>query len=282
MTRTKVSAALLIAIGLFGQSGTAPLTFEVATIKPSGPDDRRVMMQIQPGGNYRSFGTTLKMLITQAYDVREFQVTGGPGWVNTDRWDVMAKSERTASSDNTPEDPRKMTDEQRKTVGDQMRERLRSLLAERFQLTLRRETKEEPVYALVVAKGGPKLKESEAKETRGPGGMMRMGRGQLSGQGVPLDMLARTLSNQLGRPVVDKTGLKGNFDFSLQWTPDPGQSGTPFGGPPPAGADAPPPPDPNGPSVFTALQEQLGLRLESQRGPLEILVIDRVEKPSEN
>ena len=108
-----------------------------------------------------------------------------------------------------------------------------------------------------------------------------MGRGQLSGEGVQLQMLTQVLSNQLGRPVIDRTGLKGNFDFKLEWTPDPGQSAGPFGGGPP-GADAPPPPDPNGPSIFTALQEQLGLRLESQKGPVEILVIDRVEKPSEN
>jgi uncharacterized protein (TIGR03435 family) len=81
--------------------------------------------------------------------------------------------------------------------------------------------------------------------------------------------------------VIDRTGLKGNFDFKLEWTPDPGQSGGPFGGGPP-GADAPPPPDPNGPSIFTAVQEQLGLRLESQKGPVEMLVIDKVEKPSEN
>jgi len=105
-----------------------------------------------------------------------------------------------------------------------------------------------------------------------------MGRAQLSGQGVQLDMLTRTLSSQLGRPVIDRTGLKGNYDFKLQWTPDPGQTGAL----PATGPDAPPPPDPNGPSIFTAVQEQLGLRLESQKGPVEMLVIDKVEKPSEN
>jgi uncharacterized protein (TIGR03435 family) len=225
----------------------------------------------------------LKTLLTFAYDVREFQITGGPGWINMDRFDIVAKAERSAGAENPPDDPRKMTEEQRKTVGDQMRERLRALLAERFQLTLHRETKEQSVYALVVAKGGPKLQQAQAMEGTGPRGpMMRMGRGELSGQGVELEMLTRTLSSQLGRTVIDRTGLKGNFDFKLTWTPDPGQSATPLGGGPPPGADAPPPPDPNGPSVFTALQEQLGLRLESQKGPVEMLVIDRVEKPSEN
>jgi bla regulator protein BlaR1 len=285
MTRTAPGACfvLLLALGLFGQSSTPPLTFEVASVKPSATDDRRTMIQIQPGGGLRTSGTSLKMLLTFAYDVREFQVSGGPGWINTDRYDIVAKAERSAGAENPSDDPRQMTEEQRKTVGDQMRERLRALLAERFQLTLRREAKEQSVYALVVAKNGPKLQESQVKEGTGPRGpMMRMGRGELSGQGVKLDMLASTLSSQLGRTVIDRTGLKGNFDFKLTWTPDPGQSATPLGGGPPPGADAPPPPDPNGPSVFTALQEQLGLRLESQKGPVEMLVIDRVEKPSEN
>jgi len=282
MTRTTVGAclALLTAVGLCGQPGTQPLTFEVASIKPSGTDDHRFMIQIQPGGGLRASGTTVKMLLTQAYDVRDFQISGGPGWISTERYDIMAKAGDAAISSN-PDDPRKMTDEQRRTVGEQMRERLRALLAERFQLTLHRETKEQSVYALVVAKGGPKLQQSEAKEGTGSKGMMRMGRGEFSGQGVALQMLTQSLSSQLGRPVIDQTGLKGNFDFKLEWTPDPGQSGGPFGGGPP-GADTPPPPDPNGPSIFTAVQEQLGLRLESQKGPVEMLIIDKVEKPSEN
>ena len=283
MGRTFVGAclALLSAIGLFGQSSTSSLTFEVASIKPSGTDDRRTMMQIQPGGALRMTGTTLKMLLAFAYDVREFQIFGGPGWISTDRYDIMAKTGDAPVSD-TPDDLRKMTDEQRRTVGEQMRERLRALLAERFRLTIHRENKEQSVYALVVAKNGSKLQVSQMKVGDEGRGRMRMGRGQLSGQGVPLDMLTGTLSNQLGRPVIDRTGLKGNFDFKLEWTPDPGQSAGPPGDGPRPGADAPPPPDPNGPSVFTALQEQLGLRLESQKGPVEMLVIDRVEKPSEN
>jgi len=105
-----------------------------------------------------------------------------------------------------------------------------------------------------------------------------MGRGQLTGGGATLAMLANVLSNQLGRSVVDKTELKGEYDFTLEWTPEPGQ-GPPFGTPPP---DAAPPPDVSGPSIFTALQEQLGLRLESAKGPVEILVVDHAEKPDEN
>ncbi len=174
-----------------------------------------------------------------------------------------------------------MTDTQMKTVREQMQQRLQALLAERCQLAIHRETKEQPVYALLVGKNGPKIQPVETKDG-GAQPRMMMGRGMVNGQGVELQMLATVLSNQLGRPVLDRTGLKGHFDIRLEWTPDPGQSITPLGGAPPPGVQAPPPPDPNGPSIFTAVQEQLGLRLESQKGPVEMIVIDRVEKPSEN
>jgi uncharacterized protein (TIGR03435 family) len=271
---------VLAAVLAFGQSAPAPLTFEVASIKPGGGDEHRVGIQFMPGGGLRTTGTTLKFLITFAYDVRDFQVSGGPGWINSDRFDVMAKSDRSTSDNATPDEMRNMTDAQMKTTAEQMRVKLQALLADRFQLTLHHETKEQPVYALVISKNGSKLQESQMKagERRR---MMRMGRSELNGEGVAIDMLTHTLSNVLGRPVIDRTGLKGNYDFKLQWTPDPGQSGG-FGGPPPPGIEAPPPPDPNGPSIFTAVQEQLGLRLESQKGPVDLIVIDRVEKLSDN
>jgi bla regulator protein blaR1 len=273
---------VVLAAGLaFGQSAPAPLTFEVASIKPSSGDDHRIGIQFMPGGGLRTTGTTLKFLITFAYDVRDFQVSGGPGWLNSDRFDILAKS--TGSENATQNDMRNMTDAQLKTTSEQMRLKLQALLVDRFQLTIHRETKEGPVYALVIGKNGSKLQESKVQQQ--PAGrrrMMRMGRGELNAEGVGLDMLTDNLSNQLGRPVIDRTGLKGNFDFKLTWTPDPGQSMGGFGGPPPPGVDAPPPPDPNGPSIFTAVQEQLGLRLESQKGPVDLIVIDRVEKLSEN
>jgi bla regulator protein BlaR1 len=271
-----------IAIGILNappvraQSATHPLTFEVASVKPSSGDDRRVGIQLQPGGGVRTTGTTLKFLLTFAYDVRDFQISGGPGWINSDRFDIVAKSER-GSSESTPDDMRKMTDAQMKTSVELVRQKLQALLADRFQLTLNHETKEQPVYMLVIGKNGPKLQESQVKE--GEGRHMRVERGELDGDGVQLEFLASTLSSQLGRPVLDRTGLTGHYTFKLQWTPDPGQS---MGGPLPPGVEAPPAPDPNGPSIFTAVQEQLGLRLESQKGPVDILVIDRVEKPSEN
>ena len=276
--RTAVAAVLLLSPWcLRAQPAAAPLTFEVASIKPSAPGARGTMLQMQPGGGLRVSGATLRMLITFAYDVRDFQVSGGPGWINSDRFDINARAERSSGADETPADPRQMTDQQRKTSMQQARERLRALLAERFQLAVHRDSREQSVYALVVGKNGPKLQEAKG----GPGPMMRMGMGQFNGQGVEMQMLATVLSDQVGRTVIDRTGLKGKFDIKLQWTPDPGQG---FGppGPPPPGVEAPPPLDPNGPSIFTALQEQLGLRLESQKGQVEALVIDRVEKPSEN
>ena len=276
--KTGFAAVLLLSPWcLRAQPAAAPLTFEVASIKPSAPGARGTMFQMQPGGGLRVSGATLRMLITLAYDVRDFQVSGGPGWINSDRFDINARAERSSGAEETPADPRQMTDAQRKTSMQQARERLRALLAERFQLAVHRDSNEQSVYALVVAKNGPKLQEAKG----GPGPMVRMGMGQFNGQGVEMQMLATVLSDQVGRTVIDRTGLKGKFDVKLQWTPDPGQGfGAP--GPPPPGVEAPPPPDPNGPSIFTALQEQLGLRLESQKGPVQALVIDRVEKPSEN
>lgn len=137
-------------------------------------------------------------------------------------------------------------------------------------MAIRRETKEQQVYTLVVGKNGPKV-----KETQDGNGMMRMGRGMLHAEGVQLDFLATTMSGQLGRLVIDKTGRTGKYYIDLRWTP-PGQAGAgPLG-------ELSQAPDPNGPSIFTALQQQLGLRLESQEAPVETLVIDRVERPSEN
>jgi bla regulator protein blaR1 len=304
-TACGVALMVLAVASVFAQPATAPLTFEVATIKPSSGDDRRSAMMFQPGGGFRATGITFKMLLTLAYDVREFQISGGPKWIETDRYDITAKAERGATANADSEPPRSMlsmSDQERKTMQEQMAQRLQGLLADRCHLVTHKETKEQQVYALVVGKGGSKLKAaSETGERRGlsqgqgpgerqgtpdrplPGGragMMRMGRGDVEGNG-PIEFLIRAISSQLGRPVIDRTGLKGNFDIKLQWTPDSGQGSKPFGDAPPPGVE-PPPSDPNGPSIFTALQEQLGLRLESQKGPVDLIVIDRVEKPSEN
>lgn len=264
----------------FAQAAPAPLTFEVASIKPSAPDARGGFLQLQPGGGLRATNFTLKQLLAFAYDVRDFQISGGPAWINSARYDLQARAEHGPEAPASPDDLRKMTDGQRKSFQDQIRERLRALLAERFQVAIHRESREEPVYALMVAKGGSKLQESQ-EGAGGRQGLMGMRRGQFKGTGATVQMLAMVLANQLGRPVLDKTGLAGKYDFQLEWTPGPGESFGPPGGPPP-GVDPPPPPDPNGPTIFTAVQEQLGLRLESQKGAVDVIVIDRAEKASEN
>ena len=137
-----------------------------------------------PGGGIRTTGTTLKFLITFAYDVRDFQVSGGPGWINSERFDIVAKSER-SDTESGPDDMQNMTDEQHENeCGTRSGEKLRALLADRFQLTIHRESKEQQIYALVVDKNGSKLKQSEVKQGGKRNRMMRMGRGDLNAEGV--------------------------------------------------------------------------------------------------
>jgi uncharacterized protein (TIGR03435 family) len=264
-------------------------SFEVASVKPNESGDPRVMIGGGPGGRFNASNVPLRMLIRNAYQLQDSQLVGGPAWLATERFDIVAKAEGNPA----PVPPG--------SVGP-MQLMMRNLLADRFKLVVHRETREQPIYALVLArsdgKPGPQLRKSEIDcaamaAARGrvggpppgppaPGERpqcgMRMGPGQLSGGGFPLSQLGTTLSQLVQRMVVDRTGLSGNFDIDLTWTPEPGQGLPP--GPPPPGASALPPIDPNGPSLFTALQEQLGLKLDSQRGPVEVLVIDSVEMPT--
>jgi bla regulator protein blaR1 len=255
------------------QAASAPQGFEVASIKPGDPSSRNTFVNITPGGGFRASNINLKFLIRVAYHVQDFQVSGGPAWMSSDRYDVDAKS-----SDGASVDIHKMSEAQRDEFQKRIELKLQGLLAERFKLTIHRESKDVPIYELVIAKNGPKLiavAADDGKRQRG----MRMRPGQFEGMGATLPILAQTLSDATGRKVIDKTGLAGNYDFKLDWTPEPGQMA-----PPPGGEPEPvlPPPDANGPSIFTAVQEQLGLRLESAKGPVEMIVIDRVQKPSAN
>lgn len=245
---------------------------------------------IQPGGRFVATNVSVKMLIRMAYQIEDSQLTGGPAWINSDRFDIQA-----VVSSSPHENPRNMSEAQLEAFQEQQRLRVQSLLEDRFQLKLHPESKIRPIYALVVAKNGPKLQKAanttpdpQKGPPQGPprrNRTMRMFRGQLSGRGVPLSLLAEQLSTQVGRPVVDKTGLKGLYDFTLQWTPDQSQ-GQMFKGPPedgqqPGGNPAPPP-ETTGPSIFTAIQEQLGLKLQPEKGPVQVFVIDHVEQPSAN
>jgi uncharacterized protein (TIGR03435 family) len=217
--------------------------FDVASVKRLPPPPGGVLssMKLEPG-RLTCSNVNLRKLIVQAYGVKDFQLSG-PDWLNSEIYDIAATMPPATST-------------------DQVLPMLQSLLAERFQLKLHRETKEVPMYALVVGKTGLKIKEGEfghSSTSASPG--------HLTAQKIPLSKLADFLSNQLGSPVTDLTGMKGFFDFTLEWAPDarPGEAG--------GASDSTP-----GASIFTAVQEQLGLKLEARKGPVEILVIDHVEK----
>jgi uncharacterized protein (TIGR03435 family) len=234
----------------------------------------------------------LLLLITFAYQIQPFQLQGSPSWLSSDRFDIVAKAdgEIPLGPQGTPGTP------------SRLQLMVRSLLADRFHLVTHPETREMPIYALVLARSDGKLganlkpAKTDCAAARGrraggpppappqPGqpidcGFM-IGFGSMSVGGMPIVELARTLSQQLGRVVLDKTGLTGAYDFTMTYAPE-GRGGPPGLGPPP-GAPEPPPVDPNAPTLTTALQEQLGLKLDSQRGPVEMLVIDRVEPPTED
>ena len=255
--RRNITAAALVSFGLEtlgGQSAATPLSFEVASIRPTVADSHGAAFRGLPDGGFQATGATLRSLMTFAYNVRDFQISGGPGWAGSDRYDIVAKPAQTAAVGSRQ---------------DQLRERVRALLEERFHLAIHRETKEQSLYAL-VGKSGSKL---EASKGAGEG-RLQWRRNEITGEGLQMQTLAPALGDIVGRPVIDKTGLAGRFDVHLEWTPDPNQGFGNFG--------APSPSNPDGPSIFTALQEQLGLRLESEKGPVDMIVIDRVEKPSEN
>ena len=237
----RVVFSVVVALFCYGQVEVALRQFEVASIKPAAADSRvNGGYFIAPGGRFMGVNITAARLIEQAYDVRDFQIIGEPGWLNSERYDIEGKAEGWST-------PR------------ELKPLVQALLADRFHLVVHQEHKDMPVYALLVDKGGAKFQLSKSNAGPGIGG----GRGRINARQVSIEMFAGRLGQALGRPVVDKTGLKGEFDMLVEWTADLGDS-------------AP------GPSIFAALQEQLGLRLEAQRAAVPIIVIDRVEKPSGN
>jgi len=338
MQKSIMSATLWIAsaCGVWAQSGP---TFEAASVKPAEAQPAgtmRVMMRGGPGtpdpGQLTYTNVTLKNVIQNAYNVKGYQING-PKWLDAERYDIVAK----IPMGTTKEDFRLM---------------LQNLLAERFKMTAHRETKELPIYALVVAKNGPKMKETvddtpaaapgasdgagsgagggnafappppppppsggggasfggdgkgpaPIRITAGPdgqiklppgmkGGMMMMmgpGKMQMVGNGQPVSSLIDAIANQVGKPVIDETGLKGKYDYSLEFLPE-NQQG-PMGMVPPPGHEGagggsamPAAAEPTAPGLVSALKDQLGLNLESKKGPVEMVVIDRLEKtPIEN
>jgi len=256
------------------QSATTLSGFEVASIKLSDPTTG-TEFGISPGGSFFAKGVTLRTLIENSYDVRKIQLSGGPGWLDTERYDIV-----TQIDSGVPEgDPRRMTTGGREVLWNQLLAKVRILLADRFQLKLHRETKELSAYALVVANSGSRLRAPKEGETSSLNNRRdESGNTVINGTRLPLSSLVRYLSGQVDRVIFDQTGLKEDYDFTLSYSPgitrQPELDVARTGSSVPAGGD--------GPSVFTALQEQLGLRLAAEKRPVETLVVDSVQKVSEN
>jgi uncharacterized protein (TIGR03435 family) len=256
-----------------GNASTKLPAYELAAIKPSKPGIGSRILFTADGVTATRF--TLKAMIKMAYRINDDQITGGPKWIDSDTYDLEAKVDSSEVAEFS-----KLDENQRSQM-------FQNLLTERFRLGIHRETRDLPVYVLTIAKNGPKVQEAKPGDTypdgfKGPDGKpfghagpMSWGNGRLTGQGIPLAQMAAALSQQLGRTVQDRTELKGNYDIKLEWTPDEPQRPQP--GPENALAT-----DSPSPSLFTAIQEQLGLKLESRKAPVEILVIDHAEPPPEN
>jgi uncharacterized protein (TIGR03435 family) len=268
-----IGVGMMSAPAIHAQSAGRP-SFEVATVKPSAAGDIRSGPGPLPGGRVRARSVTLKILMAVAYNVREENISGGPNWIATDRWDIEAN----ADEGNKPSgDGLNVEPDQPLTL------MLQSLLEDRFQLKVHRGTREAPVYELGVAKNGLRMKLSAGQDLVGrgvPRGSMMLSprTGYLAGNGIAVAKLAGILSEPevLGRPVIDRTRLGGLYDFMLEWTPEPGQ------GPVALGVSDAPPTQSADISIFTAIQEQLGLKVESSKGPVGVLIIDSVQTPNGN
>jgi uncharacterized protein (TIGR03435 family) len=252
----KLPAALIFCLACTISAQTAPgPQFEVATAKPNKSGGPGAHFGFDGPHRFSSENTSLKYIVQWAWNVRGFQIVGGPKWFDSDRFDIQAASEKEATT-------------------NQMRLMLQPVLEDRFQLKVHREKRDQPVYFLTRAKNGAKIQPLPDTACRPPAegepakgcGNVGWGPGSIRGTGLTMTELVSYLSDVLERMVIDKTELDGHFDIDLKWTPDNTTSV----------------PTETGPSVFTAIQEQLGLRLESSRAPADVLVIDRAEQPSEN
>lgn len=316
MLRLAAAGTALFASLALAQAPDRSLTFDVASIKPAAQQPMgRMMMGMRGGpgtsdpGQARFINMSLSGMIANAYDVKNYQLSG-PSWMDSAHFDVTAK---------VPQG----------TTQEQFHIMLQNLLAERFKLVVHKEQKQLPIYALTIGKGGPKLKESATapadsgepkdpppfapgpperdkdgfpKRPAGAKGMVMMFNGnrfRMQANQATMDQLVNMLSNQLGRPVIDETGLKAKYDVTLEFSPEglTMMKGMPMPmGPPPGGAagggSVGGGPDggrdggheaESGPTIFSAVQEQLGLKLESRKGPVDLIVVDSAEKtPTEN
>jgi uncharacterized protein (TIGR03435 family) len=270
MRRVLFLVGLAIAGPLLQAQSAGTPSFDVTSVKLSQVHDEESASFVQPGGRYTATNVTLRMLMKSAYGLHDDQLIGGPGWINTDRFDVSAKAEGYTSPSG---------------FRDQARLMLRPLLADRFKLVVRREQRDLPVYALVKAgrELGPQIRQSDARDCDGgpkamptppraaePEAPMPCGAeiyrpGHLAGRAMALSNFVLNVSRYTDRVVVDRTGLEGKFDWDVQWVPD---NLTAAGAPPP-----------EGPPLFEALREQAGFRIERQRASVEVLVVERAERP---
>jgi uncharacterized protein (TIGR03435 family) len=230
---------------------TSAPTFEVATIKPAAPSpDGHTHINYPLGGRFSAINITLLSLLQWAYGMPEKQILEGPSWLSSTRFDIQAEAA-------IGEQTKSLTSEESNELKRRM---IQGLLADRFQLKLHQETRTLPAYDLVLAKGGSKLQPSQSN-----GKSSSVGRTQFNGEGLTITMIAEELSKITGRVAVDKTGLTGRYDLKLRWAPDDAVTT-----------------DSDLPTLFTAVQEQLGLKLEPAKEPVPVLIVDRVEQPGPN
>jgi uncharacterized protein (TIGR03435 family) len=250
-----IGAGLLMAALVFGQKPER-LTFEVASIKLAKPEERGFIKALPGGQTYEAKNVPVKLIMSLMYKVPLGQISGGPGWLESERYDIEAKAAHSYSLDD-------------------LHTMFRNLLADEFKLSFHKETKEGPVYALTVDKGGSKMTLNQTEQDfKIP--IDRNKDGEIIGTRVPISHLCWWLSQVLfrdERPVIDKTGLGKFYDFKLAFAPEL---------PPGANTENLPPGLADRPTIFVALKEQLGLKLEAQKGPVEIYVIDHAEKPAAN
>jgi uncharacterized protein (TIGR03435 family) len=249
--RTGLAAATIFGMCVGAQT---PLAFDVASVKPAAPGGRGGIVRQMPGNQrYIASNVPLRLIMTVAYSVTDRQISGGPSWVARDPFDIDAKAAKPGTSDD-------------------LHVMLAHLLEERFKLSLRHETRELPLYELVVDKNGPKMPEHDPADLDHPpmGGTAD----GMKGTNVTMNYFAFILSRNLDRSVIDKTGLTVRYDVSLQYAREGPNRIRPDGVAAPVESE--------GPTIFTAVREQLGLKLVPARGPVEFLVIEHAEKPAAN
>jgi uncharacterized protein (TIGR03435 family) len=262
---------MVLALAAVAQAPPEPkYGYEVVSIKQADPTARGNRIGPGPQGGLRTTNTSLMTLITFAYDVRDYQVLDAPNWAKSEGFDVSFTPDKPEAFPK----PGEATIAQMQPFMERQQQRMQAILRDRFGLKLRVEKRELPLYELVEAKGGSKLPPASA-QGRGPGMQTNTQLGELNATGANMRMLTSALSGLLKRPVNDESNLTGTYDFKLQWKPDAFIGG-------PGNPQEPPPVEVEGASIFTALTEQLGLKLESKKGLVTVYIVEKAEHPTEN